>query len=213
MSKIYAFDYMLSLFENWYNEENKEQNKGFENCSKLSMLKLLFLTAVPKEEGARDLLDIFDNFHALPYGPVESDIYNAIQDKKLPSYIITERSITKKENVTLLYNVDDYSLVKDAIDALKMKNRHLILLNAFDLVKITHKWESWKQSINFAKLMDMSSYKMTVDSDVEKAKVEFKEAKEYLDKLIPLLSADKPAQKKMMDNAKTMLNFIDSQLK
>lgn len=67
MSKIYAFDYMLSLFENWYNEENKEQNKGFENCSKLSMLKLLFLTAVPKEEGARDLLDIFDNFHALPY--------------------------------------------------------------------------------------------------------------------------------------------------
>lgn len=53
MSKIYAFDYMLSLFENWYNEENKEQNKGFENCSKLSMLKLLFLTAVPKEEGAR----------------------------------------------------------------------------------------------------------------------------------------------------------------
>ena len=96
--------------------------------------------------------------------PVESDIYNAIQDKKLPSYIITERSITKKENVTLLYNVDDYSLVKDAIDALKMKNRHLILLNAFDLVKITHKWESWKQSINFAKLMDMSSYKMTVDS-------------------------------------------------
>ena len=28
-----------------------------------------------------------------------------------------------------------------------------------------------------------------------------------------LLSVDKPAQKKMMDNAKTMLNFIDSQLK
>ena len=53
----------------------------------------------------------------------------------------------------------------------------------------------------------------TMKTDVEKAKVEFKEAKEYLDKLIPLLSADKPAQKKMMDNAKTMLNFIDSQLK
>ena len=32
MSKIYAFDYMLSLFENWYNEENKEQNKGFSYC-------------------------------------------------------------------------------------------------------------------------------------------------------------------------------------
>ena len=53
----------------------------------------------------------------------------------------------------------------------------------------------------------------TLKTDAEKAKVEFKEAKEYLDKLIPLLSAGSPAQKKMMDNAKTMLNFIDSQLK
>lgn len=53
----------------------------------------------------------------------------------------------------------------------------------------------------------------TLKTDAEKAKVDFKEAKEYLDKLIPLLSASNPAQKKMMDNAKTMLNFIDTQLK
>lgn len=164
MDKIYAFDYMLSLFEDWYNKENKEQNRGFENCSKLSMLKLLFLTAVPKGEDAEDLLDVFNNFHALPYGPVESDIYNAIQDKRLPSYIITERSITRNENLALPYEVGDYTTVKDAVNSLKKKNKHLILLNAFDLVEITHKWDSWKQSINFAKLMDMSSYKMTVES-------------------------------------------------
>ena len=53
----------------------------------------------------------------------------------------------------------------------------------------------------------------TLKTDAEKAKVEFKEAKGYLDKLIPLLSADKPAQKKMMDNAKTILDFINNQLK
>lgn len=164
MSKIYAFDYMLSLFEEWYNEENKEQNRKFENSSKLSMLKLLFLAAAPKEEGAADLLDVFDNFHALPYGPVESDIYNAIQKEELPSYILTERSIIKKEGIELPYQIINFVSVKNAIDALKTKNRHLILLNAFDLVEITHKWESWKQSLNFAKLMDMSSYKMTVDS-------------------------------------------------
>lgn len=164
MDKIYAFDYMLSLFEEWYNEENKEQNKGFENCSKLSMLKLLFLTAAPKEEGGRDLLDTFNKFCALPYGPVESYIYNAIQDGEIPSYIITERSITKKENVKLLYKINDYSLVKEAVDALKAKNKRLILFNAFDLVEITHKWESWKRAINFAKLMDRSSYEMTVKS-------------------------------------------------
>lgn len=164
MNKIYAFDYMLSLFEEWYNEENKEQGKGFENCSKLSMLKLLFLTAAPKEEEDRDLLDTFNKFCALPYGPVESDIYNAIQEGELPSYILTERSITRKEDVTPPYEKGDYLPVKNAVNALKLKNAGLILLNAFDLVEITHKWDSWKQSINFAKLMDMSSYKMTVES-------------------------------------------------
>lgn len=49
-------------------------------------------------------------------------------------------------------------------------------------------------------------------TDADKSKEEFKQAKEYLDKLLPLLSADKPAQKKMKDNATTMLNFINSQL-
>ena len=163
MTKIFAFDYMLSLFEQWYKEEGKGTT-NFQNCSKLSVLKLLFLVAVPKREGAKDLLDIFDNFHALPYGPVESDIYNAIQDKRLPSYIVTERSIVKKEDVILPYEVEDYIQIKDAVDSLRERNKNLILLNAFSLVEITHKWESWKQSIAFAKLMEMSSYKMTVDS-------------------------------------------------
>ena len=53
----------------------------------------------------------------------------------------------------------------------------------------------------------------TLKTDVDKAKAEFKEAKTYLDKLVPLLSASKPAQKKMLDNANTMLNYINSQIK
>lgn len=54
---------------------------------------------------------------------------------------------------------------------------------------------------------------VALKTNADKAKAEFKNAKEYLEKLTPLLSADKPTQKKMMDNAKTMLSFIDSQLK
>lgn len=53
----------------------------------------------------------------------------------------------------------------------------------------------------------------TLKTDAEKAKVQFKQSKEYLEKLTPLLSESKPAQKKMLDNAKTMLTFIDSMLK
>lgn len=163
MNKIYAFDYMLSLFEEWCNEESKG-SMNFKNRSKLSVLKLLFLTVAPKKQGDSDLLDTFNNFYALPYGPVESDIYNAIKENRLPSYIVTERSIVKKKIHKLPYNIDDYTHIKYAVDALKEKNRRLIILNAFSLVEITHKWESWKQSIAFAKLMDMSSYKMTKES-------------------------------------------------
>lgn len=47
----------------------------------------------------------------------------------------------------------------------------------------------------------------TLKTDAEKAKVEFKEAKEYLEKLIPLLSPSKPAQKKMIDNANNYVEF------
>ena len=63
-----------------------------------------------------------------------------------------------------------------------------------------------------AKVEQSVPQKKKLKTDADKAKEEFKQAKEYLDKLIPLLSADKPAQKKMKDNANTMLNFINSQL-
>lgn len=51
--------------------------------------------------------------------------------------------------------------------------------------------------------------------DEEKAKADnyFKEAKGYLEKLTPSLSADKPAQKKMLDNANNLLKQIGDQLK
>lgn len=162
-NKIYAFDYMLSLFEEWYREETNEV-MNFQKCSKLSVLKLLFLAAAPKDDNSEDLLNLFNNFYALPFGPVESDVYNAIKLNKLPSYIVTEKSISKKQNVTLPYSIEAYTKVKDAVNALKDRNKNLILLDAFALVEITHKWESWRQSIAFARLMDMLSYKMSVNS-------------------------------------------------
>ncbi len=162
MSKIYAFDYMLSLFEEWYNEDNKEQNRGFEKCSKLSVLKLLFLASAPKGGDSIDLLDVFDNYYALPYGPVESDIYNAIQNDELPSYTVKDRTIVAKNaQIPLPYSVDRFCNIKRAVDELKSVNSSLVKLNAFELVEITHKWESWNKSIEFARFMGVSSYKMT----------------------------------------------------
>lgn len=73
MDKIYAFDYMITLLNEW--REAFNTGNTCRVLSKLSVLKLLFLVAAPKKDGGEDLLNVFDNFHALPYGPVESDIY------------------------------------------------------------------------------------------------------------------------------------------
>lgn len=94
VDKIEAFDYMLQLFEEW--RDNHETIKG-KPFPKLTAMKLLFLAAAPKKDGGDDLLDIFDNFYAVPYGPVESDVYNAMCEDKLPSFSVKYRSIEPRE--------------------------------------------------------------------------------------------------------------------
>lgn len=51
------------------------------------------------------------------------------------------------------------------------------------------------------------------DEEAAKADKDFKEAKTYLEKLTTLLKPDKPAQKKMLDNANNLLKQIAEQLK
>ena len=164
MDKVYAFDYMLQLFLEWRKEFLAASSLYSGTLNKLSVLKLLFLTAVPHKSGGEDLLDTFDKFYALPYGPVESDIYNAILKDALPSYKLTDTEVKKKEHVALPYNSSDYSKVEDAVNDLRKINSQLILMRAFQLVDITHRWESWKDAYEFAKFMDMYSYRMSVDS-------------------------------------------------
>ena len=85
---------MLQLFEEWRDSHEELKNKPF---SKLKAMKLLFLAAAPKEDGGDDLLDIFDNFYAMPYGPVEIDIQKAMCEDRLPSFSVKYRSIEPRE--------------------------------------------------------------------------------------------------------------------
>lgn len=165
MNKIHAFDYMLTLFEQWHNEVASDGDK-FENLSKLSVLKLLFLASVPKNNSdQKDLLNSFDKFFALPYGPVESDIYKAINSNDLINYLINERSISKKTlSIQIPLNEEEKNIIRIAVDNLKNTNKDLILEPPFSLVGITHQWESWKSAFNFAQLMEMQSYPMKTDA-------------------------------------------------
>lgn len=172
IDKIEAFDYMLHLFEEW--RDNYETIKG-KPFPKLTAMKLLFLAAAPKEEGGDDLLDIFDNFYAMPYGPVEIDVYNAIQEDKLPSFSVKYRSIEPREGAepynAKRYNDKFYHRVRNALNDLKEKNEKLVLLNAFELVEITHRWSSWNRAMDFAEFMKQLSAKMSIDSIRDSSKI------------------------------------------
>ena len=172
VDKIKAFDYMLHLFEEW--RDNYETIKG-KPFPKLTAMKLLFLAAAPKEEGGDDLLDIFDNFYAMPYGPVEIDVYNAIQEDKLPSFSVKYRSIEPREGAepynAKRYNDKFYHRVRNALNDLKEKNEKLVLLNAFELVEITHRWSSWNRAMDFAEFMKQLSAKMSIDSIRDSSKI------------------------------------------
>lgn len=49
-----------------------------------------------------------------------------------------------------------------------------------------------------------------LQTDADGAKASFNEAKTYLEKMVPLLKDSNPKHKKMLDNANTMLNYINS---
>lgn len=138
-------------------------------------MKLLFLAAAPKEDGGDDLLDIFDNFYAMPYGPVESDVYNAMREDKLPSFSVKYRSIEPREGVepynAKRYNDKFYHRVRNAVNELRKENEKLVLLNAFELVEITHRWSSWNRAMNFAEFMEQLSAKMPTDSIRDSSKI------------------------------------------
>lgn len=160
-----AFSYMISLFLNWYKEENKIENIQvcYSAFSKLSLLKLLFLGAAIKTEEGTDLLDIFNNFSALPYGPVESDVYNSIIDDSIPQYTVGDRLIQIKENDPVIIEESLKSRIEKSVNTLRKTNPNLINASAFQLVEITHKWKSWTDAYSFAEFLGQRGYIMSID--------------------------------------------------
>lgn len=162
--------------------------------------------------------------------PAEAVKYFGIAVQK--KYNLANAYIGKAGALKDLKKNDEYvATLKEAVEACP-DNKTLIKLYATFYInqgilaqkanKVADAEEAYKQAIsiqpeNTTALNRLGSlYYATgaalVQTDLEKAKVEFKSAKEYLDKLVPMLSADKPAEKKMLDNVNTMLTYINTVL-
>lgn len=163
MNKNSAFEYLLNKFLEWQNEQNVSVP-----MTKVKALKLLFYVAsIPVMN--RDLLDIFNKFYAMQYGPVESDIYTAILNDDLAHYSFQNSNIYIKKSYHRSPELSDADISRlDASFAmLKARDCDMIKLSAFDLVQRTHSWSCWKDTIFLSQLLGLSSYKMS-SSDIKK---------------------------------------------
>lgn len=161
-NKIFAFEYLLTQLIEWGAE--KKPAVPTSSFTRLKALKLLFFTAAVKNEEGGDLLDLFDNFYALPNGPVESDVYNIITSDQLTYYTFKDFSLGRKIPYSDSGLCDDIKArINTAIEALKKKNGNLVSYRAEELVALSHSWMSWQNSIRIAKALGKGSYRMDIN--------------------------------------------------
>lgn len=145
-NKLLAFEYTISKIIDWYKSLVNDDNEVCSNLSKLKLFKLHFFVAtvnsVPEKED-HDLLNIFDRFYALPYGPVEGSIYDHLDELNFYSIYNDHVEIKEEPDFTDLDQCVKEQ-IDSAIQALRKKNDNLVALPAFELVEISHKWPVWK---------------------------------------------------------------------
>lgn len=148
-NKYHIFQHIMHELLLWYGLNKEITNNDF---TVLKSLKLLFFVAAASTSlKERSLLKgIFDRFYAMPYGHVESDIYNYIKTQDdHDKYCITKFKTDINTHIELPnIDVDLKNRIQNSVMILKNLNYNLVFLNQFDLVELSHKWDSWKNNFN-----------------------------------------------------------------
>ncbi len=145
--KIKAFEYIISLLVDWLMElTDVDEETALKEFNKLKLFKLhFFVSAINTEpnHGNNDLLGTFDAFYALPYGPVESYIYNHINE--LHIFSVSNQGISRINHDDHLYfNELDTLSIRNAVNTLRERNENLVTYSAFELVELSHQWPVWR---------------------------------------------------------------------
>lgn len=158
-----VFEILVFKLIDWY--YNNSSRTSLESFTKLKLQKLLFLvSAANATVDYKGLLRVFDNFYAMPYGPVESDIYNTMVRDGFEHISFTNDHVEIKGQLNANGFDSEKALIEEAILLLQSINPQLIHYTAAQLVEITHKWTSWKYAFEIANLLGKGSAKMDIDS-------------------------------------------------
>ena len=160
-TKELAFEYLMDCFIDWY-KSIKNDNSFHYSFTKLKVIKLLFFaSAVNANNEDHNLLGTFNKFVAMPFGPVESDIYNKMNQSAIGKYCISDKEL-KIQEVSTENNEDKLSptiieQINESVDALRKINNRLVLYSAFDLVDLSHKWSCWRTTYSYARQINKGS--------------------------------------------------------
>lgn len=171
MDKNQAFEYYVTKLLDWYRDSfgNTENN----DLSTLKVLKLLFFgTAISSDiEDSSTLLDSpFNRFYAMPYGHVESEIYDSIRNQEFVN--LTIDNVSSRINPDASYPIDEIKHKIDrSINKLREVNPSLISMTPYELVELSHRWYSWQ--FYFNKAQKNGSYSELIPSEMIKQEQKF----------------------------------------
>lgn len=151
--KRILFEYLVFLLDKWYKEGNTEVPIRF---TKLRLQKILFLAAATNAVDVKHpLLDVFNRFYALPYGPVELDIYESMNNNQFQHINFVDKTCEYQNLQETDFDELDETLKADmrkAVDDLKTYKSDYLRMPIAELVDITHKWTSWQIAMALADL-------------------------------------------------------------
>ena len=154
-----AITYILLKLSEWY-KENKSIEEN--DLSILKSLKLFFLlSTVNTDKDNENLIDIgFDKYVAMPFGPVESDVYDFFKEQNYIDKTSLDYNNLLSEDISEL-NKDIKKVIDDCLNELQSINNNIINLSASLLVDLTHKYSSWIVSYNNAKANNVLTWRMS----------------------------------------------------
>mgnify|MGYP004470313343 CR=1 FL=1 len=173
MDKNVLFEYIVYKLDWW---KSKIGSADVPSFTKLRLQKILFLICawnVSKDN--MKLLNVFNRFYALPYGPVEMDIYEVMKNGSFKQMRFCGNECIYNfadSNFTVISNVYK-GYVDDAINHFVSENKDYLTMPIFDLVDITHKWTVWKTSMEVAKFLGSKKEKMSSEDILKSISKEF----------------------------------------
>lgn len=111
------------------------------------------------------MLDVFNNFYAMPYGPVELDIYESMKKNEFEHI-----KFNGIECQPYFQNFDVSSIdpsykqdIDHAVQSLKEVGFDYLSAPVYDLVEMTHKWSAWRIAMDISKISGSRQERMTAE--------------------------------------------------